>query len=126
MAGDPRARELRGQQLLLEIPHVAVQPARPPEISGRATLNDLTVVKQQHLVYRVQARQSVSNQQDPTPAGLRPDRLHDLALCDAIQVGRWLVQYQHWGIPEKRPRNGDPLPLTSAEPQSVLTNQRVI
>jgi hypothetical protein len=55
-----------------------------------------------------------------------PDAFHYFALCNTIQGTRCFIENQNFGLFVKSPGNANPLPLAAGNPDSPLTDLRLI
>ena len=90
-----------------------------------AALDNATLIEHQDLVRLLQRDQPVRDRdRGPIPHQV-PDRRHQLALGDGVEVGGGLIEDEQRSVFEQRPRHGQPLALAPGEPRTLLPDVAV-
>jgi hypothetical protein len=77
------------------------------------------------MVDGIQALAAMRDQQHRGVAGGREHVGHQRLCGCGVEMGRRLVQHQHGGVPEQRPRQHQPLALAAREPAPLLAHKGV-
>jgi hypothetical protein len=92
----------------------------------RADVDDPAPVEYRDAVGQRQRRPPVCDQQRGAVLGDGPERVVDGGFRGRVHRGRRVVQHQHAGVRQQRPRERHPLPLTAGQREAALADHRVV
>src|SRR5688572_28414770 len=130
--GRDRRRVFSGidEQIVLEpvlpVVKLTIPPAHRDELCVRSALDDLTALEHEYLVGALDCRKPVSDDKGRTPAAQRAQSVANHRLALAVEARRCLVEQENSWIGENRPRDGNPLTLSTGKLHTALADDSLV